>query len=129
MDLGEKIYSMEVREDDVWVVTFPKAGTTWMQNIVSQLCQLESKSPMDNFHFIDVKCIVPNFNKLAEKVIMEKMSIGEVSVMEAIKNMEISETKKKGWMDFDKCVAAESPRFIKSNLPLCLLPPEITTEM
>jgi hypothetical protein len=29
-----KIYSMEVRQDDIWVVTPPKCGTTWMQELV-----------------------------------------------------------------------------------------------
>ena len=35
MDLfAERVKRMEVYEDDVWVVTFPKCGTTWIQEMV-----------------------------------------------------------------------------------------------
>ena len=27
--INEKIYNMEVRKDDLWIVTFPKCGTNW----------------------------------------------------------------------------------------------------
>ena len=30
----DKIRSMVLRPDDVWIVSYPKAGTTWTQNIV-----------------------------------------------------------------------------------------------
>jgi ssDNA-binding Zn-finger/Zn-ribbon topoisomerase 1 len=35
MDLfAERIKNMKVHEDDVWVVTFPKCGTTWTQEMI-----------------------------------------------------------------------------------------------
>ena len=35
--LAEKIYNMEVRKDDVWILTYPKCGTTWTQEMTWQI--------------------------------------------------------------------------------------------
>ena len=33
----EKLKELKLRDDDVWIVTYPKAGTTWVQYIVHLL--------------------------------------------------------------------------------------------
>ncbi len=29
--MAEQIFNMEVRPDDIWIITYPKCGTTWTQ--------------------------------------------------------------------------------------------------
>ena len=31
--LGEKIYNFKIRPDDIWIITYPKCGSTWTQVI------------------------------------------------------------------------------------------------
>ena len=32
--ISERIQNFKVREDDIWIITYPKCGTTWTQEIV-----------------------------------------------------------------------------------------------
>lgn len=34
----EKIRNLTVYEDDTWVISYPKCGTTWTQEVVWQIC-------------------------------------------------------------------------------------------
>lgn len=55
----DRIKNMEVYEDDIWIVTFAKAGTTWTQNILWMInsdldYETASKVPLiDRFPFIE----------------------------------------------------------------------------
>merc|ERR1711915_1114947 len=36
-NIKERIYNFELREDDIWIVTYPKCVTTWTQELVWML--------------------------------------------------------------------------------------------
>lgn len=86
-DKKEHIDNLDVFKDDVWVVTFPKAGTTWTQEVVWLICheadtEAARATHMDKrFPFLDA----PGDN-------------------------------------IKKFTKVPRPRFIKSHLPLGLLP-------
>ncbi|XP_078000220.1 sulfotransferase 1A2-like [Glandiceps talaboti] len=68
----EAMESFEVRQDDVWLITFAKSGTSWLEDIVNQIhvrCGVLEKydpnadnSPYVEFHVLDK----PNHQILAE---------------------------------------------------------------
>jgi hypothetical protein len=86
----KKFKELELREDDVWVCTYPKTGTTWVQEIV---------------YLIKNDC---NFNKAKETKIDERFPFFEV-----------------GFPSEKNLNNLESPRFIKTHLPIELLPNDI----
>jgi hypothetical protein len=52
LDYAEQIKNLEVRSDDVWLISFPKSGTTWAQELTWML--------VNNFSFgkaLDVSII------------------------------------------------------------------------
>ncbi|XP_052757531.1 sulfotransferase 1C4-like isoform X2 [Galleria mellonella] len=109
-----KIYNMEVRPSDVFVVTFPKSGTTWTQELVWLIgnnldYETAAKSPLAiRFPFIEYRMFLysPNTKKW-------------------IKDWVHKDTFMNRTPNIDKIFNAPSPRFIKSHLPFSLLPPTL----
>ncbi|XP_018564270.1 estrogen sulfotransferase-like [Anoplophora glabripennis] len=117
---AETIYNFQVRPDDVWVVTFLRSGTTLMQEIAWLILNddydaAKNVSLFKRFPFLEISTLRPD-HVLAE-------------IKEDMRN------DKKLWEDYKESVRPQwevlentvGRRFIKSHLPLSLLPPTLLT--
>ncbi|EDS40939.1 estrogen sulfotransferase [Culex quinquefasciatus] len=93
-----ELLNFQVKSDDVWIASYPKSGTTWVQEMVWLIC-----NDLD-------------FEKARTTVIRDRSPFLEVSTIFDIGEEESS---------FVFTSEAPSPRFIKTHLPVALLPPNI----
>ncbi|XP_031617061.1 sulfotransferase 1 family member D1-like [Contarinia nasturtii] len=96
-DFANDYRTFKVRSDDVWILGYPKSGTTWTLNIVSQL-----KNGFD-------------FSK-------EPLAIYTGLFLERF-----TVNPEDGYKDLELLNKAPSPRVIQSHLPPHLLPVELWT--
>lgn len=109
MMFAEKIRHFHVRKDDVWIISFPKTGTTWLQNIVGQL-----KHGMD---FTREPITVTDVQQFLEWPMFEDNEDPELKKkLESLCGNVLKELDE-----------TPSPRVIKSHLPPHLLPVELWT--
>ncbi|XP_063238071.1 luciferin sulfotransferase-like [Bacillus rossius redtenbacheri] len=99
-DIGERISQLQVRPDDVWLVSYPRTGSTWAQEMVWLIG-----------HDLDFQG--------AKQLQQIRTPLLELSAIMA--------QEKGAWKEeLDNSVgmveAMPSPRYIKSHLPLELLP-------
>ncbi|XP_045491067.1 sulfotransferase 1A1-like [Colias croceus] len=115
---GPQIYNFAVRPDDVFLLAYPRTGSTWTQEMLwllnNNLDYKQAKSvDMDTrFPLIDY-CLT--LTSESEKDILD--NIDDVDKREFLKSV-----LEPG---VNKLRDAPSPRFIKSHLPLSLLPPNL----
>ncbi|XP_058457124.1 luciferin sulfotransferase-like [Malaya genurostris] len=99
LPIAERIKKMEVFKDDVWVITFPKCGTTWTQEMVWLL-----NNEM-------------NFERARKLSLEERFPFVELTgALSLIGGDSVSDI-----------VRLPKPRHIKSHLPVMLLPDQIWT--
>ena len=47
-NVGERIWNMKTKVDDIWIATYPKCGTTMTQELVWQMINLAKGGKLDN---------------------------------------------------------------------------------
>ncbi|XP_052737550.1 sulfotransferase 1A1 [Bicyclus anynana] len=115
-------YNLPVRADDVFVNTYPRSGTTWAQELIWLLknnCDFETalEVPLNiRFPFLDFSMII--HPELAKQMYEENKGDEEKLRIVELSNLPGAE----------KVSAMPSPRFIKSHIPLSLLPPTLVDQ-
>ncbi|XP_075221045.1 sulfotransferase 1 family member D1-like isoform X2 [Lycorma delicatula] len=119
MDQAEGYYNMPLRNDDVWIMTYPRSGTTWCQELVWLInnnlnYEKALKIPMDKrFPFLEFGILhSPELHK---------------EVLDLNNNNPDIDTYLASWRQpgYEWAENMASPRHFKTHLPLMLLPPNL----
>jgi len=120
--------NMKIRKSDVWVVTYPKCGTTWTQEMVWQIANnvdLQGGKKMldERFPYLEAETL---WNP--EKMGIKGKLLGlTFSSMDWISSFNIK--KPSSWMGYKNTVQrldnTDQRRFIKSHLPMDFLPNDL----
>lgn len=142
---AHKIYNFPPRNDDVYVLTYPKSGTTWMQELVWMVmydCDYEKakESLLIRSPFLEMDYLLPKTveKKLERTALKSRSSIPLVAKLVDMlydwKVVDLFEpvVKTVRWLMFGDRMRdlkaidhMSSPRVIKSHLPFYLLNPDI----
>ncbi|XP_063864878.1 sulfotransferase 1A1-like isoform X1 [Scylla paramamosain] len=118
----DKIYNMKFRSDDVMVMTFPKCGTTWMQEIVwTMLHNPNLDNPKGN------EAIWFRSQDISLDMHMDAEAMGGKlwnPIMEKFEKMCPGGRVEDG-VSLQILEATAGPRVIKCHYPFSLLPPEM----
>lgn len=91
----DDLSNFNVKPDDIWVASYPKSGTTWCQEMVWLIC--------NNF----------NYDMAKSQSLRTRFPFLEVSLIHDLPD---------GKNSFEMVKNMTSPRFIKTHLPVSMLP-------
>ena len=115
-DFAQKIWDFEPRKDDVWIITYPKCGTTLTQELMWQIANgvdIDSENSKKNI-FLRVPFIEFTALQTSVQPVPSLESDDPMSLMAKMMYDTVAWT--------DQC---QSPRIIKTHLPLAMLPPNL----
>jgi len=119
LKIADDIYNFPIKDDDVWIVTFPKCGTTWMQEtvwtLVNDVDEEKGKMPLLlRTPFLEMDCLMDGI-----KFPMTIDPTLPANVKEAKMN------SKDGTIPYARN-HLKGRRVIKSHMPFAFLHPELT---
>ncbi|XP_068243032.1 sulfotransferase 1A1-like [Palaemon carinicauda] len=120
---ADKIYKFPVKSSDVYIVTWPKCGTTWCQEIV---WTMRNNPNLDHpMAKLPVNARVPflEFDMLLQSKLLKPPGPDD-PMMQGFKKMCPGKDPADG-LFFQMSEASPDPRTIKSHLPLSLLPTDM----
>lgn len=111
-NFGDEIQRMEIRDEDVWVCTFPKCGTTWVQEMVWCIAndldfEAAQESMMVRFPFLEFSS-TSDYSKTSPEF-ARQMPFSRNYLLNSV----------------DEISKLSTRRFIKTHLPFELLPRQL----
>ncbi|KAF4516723.1 hypothetical protein B566_EDAN008412 [Ephemera danica] len=118
--IGPKVYNFKIRPDDTWIVTHPRSGTTWHQELIyiinSDLDFENAKQPLtDRFPQIEFGSVISDF--AIEQARQDLIKEGKESQINLLYHLTQDQVPV-----LDK---VEGKRYIKTHVPISLLPPKL----
>ncbi|CAK1545177.1 unnamed protein product [Leptosia nina] len=117
--IAADVYNMEVKPSDVFVFSFPRSGTTWTQELVWLVAndldyETASRIPLtDRYPFLE-------FSISLDEEMRKKLYEENKGDPKKVKQIEMVTRSALELLE-----ATPPPRFIKTHLPLSLLPPNV----
>uniref|UniRef100_A0A2A4KAH9 Sulfotransferase domain-containing protein n=1 Tax=Heliothis virescens TaxID=7102 RepID=A0A2A4KAH9_HELVI len=121
---AEDIYNLPIRPSDVFVASYQRSGTTWTQELVWLISNnfdyaTALAAPITHrYPFLEIYMYFDEWRKNSLKNIDKVDSIEKKEKL--LKMLEVMAQPVT-----EKLAAMPSPRFIKTHLPMCFLPPTI----
>ncbi|KDR11875.1 sulfotransferase 1C4 [Zootermopsis nevadensis] len=118
-DQAANFYNLQVRPDDTWVVTYPRSGTTWTQEMVWLIAnnldyETARRIPQtERFPFFEFSLFV--HDEIKSELL--KLNAGNPEKLKLVEQI-----SRPGYEVLNEM---KSPRFIKTHLPFSLLPPNL----
>ncbi|XP_022192769.2 sulfotransferase 1C4 [Nilaparvata lugens] len=119
MDQAEGYYNMQVRKDDVWIMTFPRSGTTWCQELLWLInnnldYEKASQTPLDRrFPFLEFGIL--HSPELHKEIMALNSDTKEIEDQLAFMRQP----------GYEWAAQMTNPRHFKTHLPFDLLPPSL----